>query len=195
MAVGKRKKKKWTIRFELGIGGLLGLGIFCFCIFLWMFLLGIWAGQTVLQPSIDLGSALPFSKIRASLPPKLRGGSGKKAEVRSSPPVDRVFESSVSTNKVPWAEEADSSEPTIFSLQVGAFSNIGRAKKVAANWLAREYEAFFLPPEGPDDSYYRVLIGKFDKLADANAEAVKLENDENTKVYITLVPTSKIRIP
>ncbi|MEA2084701.1 MAG: SPOR domain-containing protein [Thermodesulfobacteriota bacterium] len=185
MAVGKRKKKKWTIRFELGIGGLLGLGILCFCIFLWMFLLGIWAGQTVLQPSIDLGSALPFSKIRDSLPPKLRGDSGKGAEVRFSPPVDRVLESAVSTNKV----------PSIFSLQVGAFSDIGRAKKVAANWLAKEYEAFFLAPEGPDDSYYRVLIGKFDKLADANAEAVRLENDESTQVYITLVPTSKIRIP
>ncbi len=195
MAVVKRKKKKWAIRFELGIGGLVGLGIVGFCIFLWMFLLGIWAGQTVLQSSSGLGGALPFSKISSSLLPKLKGDSPKESEVRSSPPVDSVLESSVSVNEVLWEEEADASEPTFFSLQVGAFSDMRRAKKNVSNWLAKEYEAFFLSPEGPDDSYYRVLIGKFDNLADANAEAVRLENDENTRVYITLVPTSKIRIP
>lgn len=40
--------------------GLIGIGVVCFCIFLWMFLLGIWAGQTVLvsaagePPGIDV---------------------------------------------------------------------------------------------------------------------------------------------
>jgi hypothetical protein len=27
-----------------------GLVVVCFCLFLWMFLLGIWAGQTILLP-------------------------------------------------------------------------------------------------------------------------------------------------
>ena len=44
-----RKKKK--IKFELTLGGLVGLGAVLFCIFLWMFLLGVWAGQTVLLPA------------------------------------------------------------------------------------------------------------------------------------------------
>jgi hypothetical protein len=46
-----RKKKKKTIKFELTLGGLLGIGVILFCVFLWMFLIGIWAGQTILLPA------------------------------------------------------------------------------------------------------------------------------------------------
>ena len=49
MAKRKNKKKK-KIKFELTLGGLFGVGSVLFCILLWMFLLGIWAGQTVLLP-------------------------------------------------------------------------------------------------------------------------------------------------
>jgi hypothetical protein len=38
-------------RIELGWRGMFGLVVVCFCLFLWMFLLGIWAGQTILLPS------------------------------------------------------------------------------------------------------------------------------------------------
>ena len=47
MATVKRKKG-FSIKFDLSPAGLLGLGAVCFCIFLWMFLLGVWSGQTVL---------------------------------------------------------------------------------------------------------------------------------------------------
>jgi hypothetical protein len=47
----KKGKKKKKIKFELTLRGLLGIGAVLFCILLWMFLLGIWAGQTVLLPS------------------------------------------------------------------------------------------------------------------------------------------------
>jgi len=30
-----------------------GLVVVCLCLFLWMFLLGIWAGQTILLPTND----------------------------------------------------------------------------------------------------------------------------------------------
>jgi hypothetical protein len=49
--VRSRRKKKKKIKFEVTIGGLLGIGVVLFCIFLWMFLLGIWAGQTILLPA------------------------------------------------------------------------------------------------------------------------------------------------
>lgn len=48
MAKKKAQKKEKVIHFELSFKGLLGLGLVLFCIFLWMFLLGIWVGQTVL---------------------------------------------------------------------------------------------------------------------------------------------------
>ncbi|MEN8188907.1 MAG: hypothetical protein ABFS19_03605 [Thermodesulfobacteriota bacterium] len=46
MAARKPKVKK--IKFELTRSGILGIGVVCFCIFLWMFLLGVWAGQSLL---------------------------------------------------------------------------------------------------------------------------------------------------
>lgn len=57
MNVGKqvvaksRTRKKKKIKFELTLSGLLGIGAVLFCVFLWMFLLGVWAGQTVLLPA------------------------------------------------------------------------------------------------------------------------------------------------
>jgi hypothetical protein len=42
------KNKRFCV--ELGWRGMFGLVVVCFCIFLWMFLLGIWAGQTILLP-------------------------------------------------------------------------------------------------------------------------------------------------
>jgi hypothetical protein len=38
------------LSFQLSWGGLAGLAVVLFFLFLWMFLLGIWAGQTFLAP-------------------------------------------------------------------------------------------------------------------------------------------------
>ncbi len=61
MATRKRKKKKKRplVRFELTSMGLVGLAIVCFCIFLWMFLLGIWVGQSVLQSAAASPAGVP----------------------------------------------------------------------------------------------------------------------------------------
>ena len=48
---GRKGKKKKKIKFELTVGGLLGIGAVLFCVLLWMFLFGIWAGQAILLPS------------------------------------------------------------------------------------------------------------------------------------------------
>jgi len=48
---GRRKRQAKKVRFELTYSGIAGIGIVCFCIFLWMFLLGVWTGQTLLLPS------------------------------------------------------------------------------------------------------------------------------------------------
>jgi hypothetical protein len=48
----RRKPPVKKIKFELTRSGIIGVGVVCFCIFLWMFLLGVWAGQTMLLPPI-----------------------------------------------------------------------------------------------------------------------------------------------
>ncbi len=37
--------------FQLGWSGLAGIVVVTLCLFLWMFFLGVWAGQTILFPS------------------------------------------------------------------------------------------------------------------------------------------------
>jgi hypothetical protein len=52
MAV-RRKPPVRTVKFELTFSGIAGIGVVCFCIFLWMFLLGVWTGQSLLLPSSE----------------------------------------------------------------------------------------------------------------------------------------------
>jgi hypothetical protein len=44
----KKRRPRKTYRFQLTLGGIGGIAVVCFCLFVWMFLLGIWAGQTIL---------------------------------------------------------------------------------------------------------------------------------------------------
>ena len=46
---GRQTVKK--IKFELTRSGIAGIGVVMFCIFLWMFLLGVWTGQSLLVPA------------------------------------------------------------------------------------------------------------------------------------------------
>lgn len=45
-----RKKKIPKLKFEVSRTGVAGIAIVVFCVFLWMFLLGVWVGQKVLFP-------------------------------------------------------------------------------------------------------------------------------------------------
>jgi len=49
-AAPRRKKKVKRFRFQLSLAEVAGIGVVAFCLFLWMFLLGLWAGQTILLP-------------------------------------------------------------------------------------------------------------------------------------------------
>ena len=58
MAPRKRKKPVKKVKFQLTRSGIAGIGVVCFCVFLWMFLFGVWAGQSLLFP--------PVSKVNVS---------------------------------------------------------------------------------------------------------------------------------
>lgn len=49
-----------------------GLVVVCFCLFLWMFLLGLWAGQTILLPPRD-GARM----TGAAKPPQVAAGEAQ----------------------------------------------------------------------------------------------------------------------
>ena len=56
-------------RFEIGWSGMFGLVVVSFCLLLWMFLLGIWAGQTILLPIRPVPPAAPSTQ---ATPPSAR---------------------------------------------------------------------------------------------------------------------------
>ena len=47
----KKKKQIKKLKFELTRSAVLGIAVVMFCLFLWMFLIGVWAGQSLLLPS------------------------------------------------------------------------------------------------------------------------------------------------
>ncbi len=60
---------------QLGLSGIIGIGVVVFCLFLWMFLLGIWAGQTILYPPQSppaSGSEVNHPTERSPAAPELR---------------------------------------------------------------------------------------------------------------------------
>ena len=62
MAVRKRRPVK--VKFELTRSSIGGIAIVCFCIFLWMFLLGVWAGQSLLRPSKPLAAEFDAGTVK-----------------------------------------------------------------------------------------------------------------------------------
>jgi len=182
-----RKKKKLLFRFEFGLGGMMGLATVCFCIFLWMFLFGVWTGQTILQPAQGAGDVANIASAAA----KLWKGNNPKT-IAQSAEQKKTFETSA---VVPEEVSVEEKEPSFFSIQVAAFRDPTRATKSVAQWRARDFESFYLPPEDPDSTFNRVFVGQFENLAEANVVAEEIEETRKIKVFITLIPTSQKRYP
>lgn len=62
MAV-RRKKPVKKLKFELTKSAVAGVSVIAFCLFLWMFLLGVWAGQSLLMSSYDPGPVAVKSDV------------------------------------------------------------------------------------------------------------------------------------
>ena len=180
------KKDRFVIRFELGVLGMLSLTLVTGCIFLWMFIIGIWAGQTILQPAPGEGKS-SLAEIAGALQPET---TVVEPLVSSEPKKDPEPEQ-VPSSESEWA----AAEPSFFALQVAAVPDQDRAQQEVAQWRERGYEAFLLPPEDKDDPFIRIYVGKFDKLAEANQLIAKLEKEEKIKAYIALLPASRLQAP
>lgn len=81
MAAKKKKRPSGkTFRFQLSLGGMVGIGIVSCCLFLWMFLLGVWAGQTILLPAAKPVASADKDKPRAAIVSGPKAEPGKTAE-------------------------------------------------------------------------------------------------------------------
>jgi cell division septation protein DedD len=197
MTVGNRKKK-FSIKFELTPAGLLGVGVVCFCIFLWMFLLGVWAGQTVLSSSgyriADHGKGEPESRLevapdKGEVPPEpapmtKTPAPMAKAENEAVPPPAAEGKTASTPAALAGANDA-----SYFTVQVGAYRDAAYADQALKEWRTKGYQAFSRPPEGQDDKYTRVYVGRFEEVAEARKQAESVERNEKIKPFIATIPS------
>lgn len=73
----KRKKKVTKVKFELTRSSIFGIGVICFCLFLWMFLIGVWTGQSILSPHPAVKS-LTERTSKGEPPPFIKAVEKKK---------------------------------------------------------------------------------------------------------------------
>jgi len=182
MARRVRKEPK-RFRIELGWGGLVGLAFFCFCLFLWMFLLGIWAGQAVLTPETFFQLGGSGAAVTARVP--------SAAEERPKREVDK----DVDRPTEPEGQSNEAHVSSAFSLQVGAFRDASHAARALEEWRTKGYDAFIQSAAEGGDGLTRVFVGRFENLSDANDLATRLEGQEGVSAYITLLPAAKIHLP
>jgi len=204
----KAPKENALVRIELGVGGLLGLAVVAFCIFLWMYLFGVWTGQSGLQSTLASGDprelvSAATRMLKRDPPPAITPttevapqGTPREAVADAVAQPSSPSATVATTAPATKAEGQGSDEggASFFAIQVGAFRDEQRALKAVAQWRVREYESFYLQPEA-DGNFYRVLVGHFDSLAEANGLATKLEASEQNKVFISLVSESQQRYP
>lgn len=63
-----QEESSGSITFQLSPGGIAGIGVVLFCLFFWIFLLGIWAGQTILHSPQQLAETLPADSRQTENP-------------------------------------------------------------------------------------------------------------------------------
>lgn len=79
MATTRRKKKPVKMKFELSKGSVAGIAVVLSCVFLWMFLLGVWAGKTILFPERSVAVVQDHAQQDSQQVPRLNNGiRGKK---------------------------------------------------------------------------------------------------------------------
>ena len=188
-----KRRKGFSIKFNLTVAGLFGVGVVCFCIFLWMFLLGIWAGQTVLTNGkyqktetgkTRLQSPAPATKKPVAKKPKAVPHPGEKKVKKAKQEKPKVAAKQEPVKAQPEPEE----DPSFFAVQVAAFKDSTLAAKAVKTWKKKGYTVFSRPPEGADDMFTRVYIGRFDSMDAAKKQAGSLEKKEKIKPFIVLVP-------
>ena len=194
MTAPKQKAKfGFVVRFELGLLGMFTLTLVTGCILFWMFIIGIWAGQTILQPAPGEEKS-PLAKLAGALHPGNQATVETVASLeqkKNMPPEPGTAPETAPPSGAEWAE----AEPSFFAIQISAVREQDRAAQDVAQWRGRGYEAFSVPPEDKDDPFIRIYVGKFDKLADANQLLAKLEKEEKVKAYIALLPASRLQTP
>ena len=218
-------KKGYTIRFELSLAGLLGVVVVCFCIFLWMFLLGLWAGQTGLISGMSFPAKPIISTVVKAEVPKSKVAEPQEASPEPEPaavaPPDvaapvtpaEVAVPPASPEKPPVAPtpvahaepsppvapvdepRAKAKMPPYYAVQVGAFRAIKSVRDELRAWRAKGFEAFSRPPAGANEHLTKVYLGHCPDAAAAMKLADGLPKKKKFSPIIVMIKPDEAERP
>jgi cell division septation protein DedD len=196
-------KKGYRLRFELSLAGLLGVGVVCFCIFLWMFLLGLWAGQTGLisgisftnPPAIPAATKPTAMMNKAEKTPEIVLPPPEQPPVQESAPVPAVSAPASESGAVAAPQEAkggvtetaQAEAPAFYAIQVGAFRDNRYVEEALQKWRAKGYEPFSRPP-GAGEHLTKVYLGRFPEASAARKELESLAKKEGITPVVAVIP-------
>ncbi len=84
------------------------------------------------------------------------------------------------------AAERAAAAPLTYTIQLGSFQNAEVTKAFSDSLVAKGYPAYVLQTDvAGKGTVYRVRIGKFTTMEEAQAMAVKIEKKENVSAFIT----------
>ncbi len=163
-------------RIELGFLGLTFVFLLLVCLFLWMFILGVWFGQRMMGkgPSPVAEKALK-EKVPEELPaeevspPPGLLSSGKPLQEKSSPPpLPEKAPEAGAPLPAPPKKPPESKAAPYYTLQVASFRDQGEAERYARLFRERGYTARVVRVELPGKgTWYRVYVGRFGSKAEA----------------------------
>ncbi|WP_417915086.1 hypothetical protein [Candidatus Electronema sp. JM] len=84
-----QREPRIIFAFQLSLSGILGIGAVLFCLFLWMFLLGIWAGKTLLPQYPVPPAAASSAPIKNKMPESSAPPVAPVQPARAEPPPAR----------------------------------------------------------------------------------------------------------
>ncbi len=164
----------------MSIWGFLGLGVVVFCMLIWMFLFGLWAGQTILIPGSSFQNASHLPEFARTWLKKTTNSL-----MMARPGGETMTEGMTST------DDHGAAGASFFSLQLAAVQERAEAERLVVRWSGQASgNAFYVEPEKGKETLFRVFIGRFDDLASAKAMAEQLNEKNGAKAYVTLLPAS-----
>ena len=206
-------KKGYKIRFELSLAGVLGVGVVCFCIFLWMFLFGLWAGQTGLINGFSFSSPPAIPAVAKSAASRNKVVEAPELAPDPEPEPSQALipkptasaplpEAAALPAAAPEAEVVPSEAAKIapatapfYAIQVGAFRDSRYVEEALQKWRALGYEAFSRPPSGANEHLTKVYLGHFAEASVARKEAADLAKKAKITPLIAMIPADPAKRP
>ena len=82
--------------------------------------------------------------------------------------------------------EKSNAPPTVYAVQLGSFKGFGAARSFRDEYISKGYKAYIVSAAVPGKGMlYRVRIGRFREIEDAQKFYVKLEKKEKISAFIT----------